>query len=106
MIITREMLLTQENGQNTSVQELINYEDSAKILLAFVQGGMIVWSFYDAPYYLRKLCCWNGGDEDWLVLTDKQFPDFPPMWIEQLDTCQEPDIYSLDGVTIYVGSHS
>lgn len=67
--------------------------------------SFIVWAWRDAPEELRKLCCLNGGDEDWLVLTEKE-PAYVPSWVEHLDTCVDPDVYVLDRVVLYVGSHA
>lgn len=60
-----------------------------------------------APETLRRLCCYNGGDEDWMVIVRKSDdPEWTPSWLEHTDSCYEPDIYVLDEVVIYVGSHA
>lgn len=69
------------------------------------ESPFVVWPFHGAPDDLRTLCSYNGGDEDWLVVTEKE-PDYLPVWIESLDTCHEPDVYILNNLVIYVGSHS
>jgi hypothetical protein len=70
----------------------------------------VVFQFYEAPEILRKVCCLNGGDEDWLVVTNfNEEPDWLPYWIAKMDSCESPDVYilgSLGNAIIYVGSHA
>lgn len=71
-------------------------------------GQFNVWRFHEAPGGLRQLCSFNGGDEDWLVLTTaEELSDWMPSWIERMDSCLDPDIYELGlGFVAIVGSHS
>ncbi len=64
-----------------------------------------VFEFYDAPEEIRKVCCLNGGDEDWLIITEKE-PSWFPRWLEKTDSCDDPDEYLLGNAVVYVGSHA
>ena len=64
-----------------------------------------VFEFYDAPEEIRKVCCFNGGDEDWLVITEKE-PEYFPRWLEKTDSCDSPDVYVFQNAIVYVGSHA
>jgi len=93
-----------QNGPLTE-EEIRAIENDAKSYTS--NQAYMVFSWDLAPKSLRNLCCYNGGDEDWMVLirnSDKS--EWIPRWLEHTDSCYEPDIYELDGVTIYVGSHS
>jgi len=69
-----------------------------------------VYSFYDAPKSIRDVCSFNGGDEDWLVvssLDDKTDDGHDlPYWIYAMDSCRDPDVYEFNEFTVYVGSHA
>jgi hypothetical protein len=58
-----------------------------------------------APKYARAIFNWNGGDEDWMVITRSE-PEFLPSWLERMDAGDDPDVYILDGVVAYVASHA
>ena len=83
-------------------------ERLCKRLLKQTGAQYLVWYFYKAPGVLQDLCCYNGGDEDWMVVAsqEKCIPYQYPSWLDYTDSCYEPDEYQLDGVTIYVGSHA
>lgn len=69
------------------------------------ESQIVVFPFYEAPKELKKICCFNGGDEDWMVITFKQITPWVPRWIDKTDSCETPDVYTLGNITIYVGSH-
>lgn len=106
MRITTEMLLNPEHGTGISQGDL---EGAIFILEEATKGipetGSVVIPFDDVPEPVRKVFNWNGGDEDWLVVTRKE-PEYLPPWIERLDSCHEPDVYVLDNLVVYVGSHA
>jgi hypothetical protein len=99
---TREECL--QTGHVTE-EEICVAERDAK---SFVTGPMFVVFRWDlAPESIRKLCCYNGGDEDWMIIVkSSDDPEWIPNWLEHTDSCYEPDVYVLDGVVIYVGSHA
>lgn len=67
----------------------------------------VVFEFYEAPEALQKVCCLNGGDEDWLVVTaSSDEPDWLPRWISNMDSCDNPDVYIIGNSIVYVGSHA
>ena len=67
----------------------------------------VVFRFCEAPEILRKVCCLNGGDEDWLIVTNfKEEPEWLPRWIAKTDSCESPDVYLFGNSIVYVGSHS
>jgi hypothetical protein len=104
MRITREMVL-EKNPTTLDHKSLWEIESNTYIAyLASTYGDpYIVWKFHEAPEELRKICNFNGGDEDWLVITEKE-PEFLPFWIENISP--DFDTYDLNGLVIYVGSHS
>jgi hypothetical protein len=101
-----------------SLNDLINAEidpaliEDAKIVLDGIylklesQSQIVVFPFYEAPTALRKVCCLNGGDEDWMIITFKEITPWVPRWIDKTDSCETPDEYTIGNVTIYVGSHA
>lgn len=86
--------------------------DDAREILLVIQGHVenenqaVVFPFYEAPKALRKACCLNGGDEDWLVITWKEPTPWLPRWIEKTDSCENPDVYLFGNAIVYVGSHA
>jgi hypothetical protein len=86
-------------------------EDQLTVLRAYTQGQcqFHVWRFYDAPEELREIFNYNGGDEDWLVITRSDMLDlWTPNWIEMMDSCNDPDKYIINNtdIVVFVGSHS
>jgi len=64
----------------------------------------VMFSWDETPRLIKELCNFNGGDEDFVLLTKN---DDMPSWLERITDGQlEPDVYMLDDVTILVGSHS
>lgn len=63
------------------------------------------WGGEFLPQFVMDMFPFNGGDEDWLVVT-RMDSDCIPFWINHLDTCYTPDEYHLDGVYVYVGTHA
>ena len=86
--------------------EIEDAELYCKDLLSKIPHGYIVFPWDKAPKEITELCNYNGGDEDWVIITEKEETDWLPNWIEHTDSCWEPDIYYLDGFIIYVGSHA
>lgn len=69
--------------------------------------SFIVIAFYDLPVYVRSVFNFNGGDEDWFVLSKENNPDnWIPEWISRTDSCQEPDEYDMGSYYVWVGSHA
>lgn len=70
------------------------------------ETAYIVFPWWDVPVEIRQVCCFNGGDEDWIIIS-KKFADKPyPYWIDRLGVCGT-DMYELfDDYTITVASHS
>lgn len=100
MKITRDMLL-EKNSEDT----LRDCEFEAQKYLSQAFPRFTIFRFADALPSLKKLCCWNGGDEDWMVIA-KEEPTYVPPWLDAIDVSCDPDVYVLNGVVIYVGSHS
>lgn len=71
----------------------------------FNDTRLSVWAWEDAPEMIKELCNRNGGDEDWVVVAHKEF-DYLPLWLMKMDAGDDPDVYILDGLVIYVGSHA
>lgn len=78
-------------------------------------GSFVVIPYYEAPEFARKVTPFNGGDEDWMVLSLGELT-WLPFWLERIDVGQDPDEYVLCSskeastqapgtVHIYVGSH-
>jgi len=96
-------------------EHLIGLEESYKLAIenciTFVVcgAGFSVFRFDDAPPFLQKFCCFNGGDEDWLVICHKNTLDKEYgllRWIEVMDSCDDPDEYEIGDYLVFVGSHS
>jgi hypothetical protein len=65
--------------------------------------GFLFFEWDQAPAELQELCSANGGDEDLLILTKGQKEI--PYWLERMLVYRDPDIYTLEQVTLYVISH-
>lgn len=72
----------------------------------------ILFRFDRLPKVIRKVCDFNGGDEDWAVLSlneacDQSDPlfisDIPGLW--DRDT-GDPDVYVFGSICVFVLSHS
>ena len=70
--------------------------------------GYVTFPFYNAPELLRRRCHFNGGDEDWMTITNckRVVGDWMPRWIETMDSCYEPDLYEFGEYVVIVGSHA
>lgn len=80
---------------------------AAELLSELPAGSYVVIEFYAAPDHIRSLLKFNGGDEDWLIVTHKQHLQYGlPYWLLKTDSCEEPDEYVFDDFIIYVGSHA
>ncbi len=114
--ITAQQMMDFPLGENVKADRLAEVTSTLKSLLSAVAPNIvsswesfslptfIVWPWEDAPAYVREVFNWNGGDEDWVVVTQKE-PKYLPSWIEAMDAGHEPDVYILDGIVVYVGSH-
>jgi hypothetical protein len=85
-------------------------EDAEQWLLATLQrssADYLVYEFYsrEFPAEVKKVLGFNGGDEDWAVLTFRQ-DTYTPFWIERMDSCSEPDEYQFGDIKVYVGCHA
>lgn len=71
------------------------------------RDAIIVWRFEDAPSLYREMSN-NGGDEDWVVLIPPKVYEYClPYWLENLDTCRDPQIYTIsNGYLVLIASHS
>ncbi len=87
---------------NVAWGDLLQCRDVAKSMLA--PKGWVVMTWDEAPGSLKKLCNLSSGDEDWMALVAIE-PESLPSWVEKLDAEGKPDVYVLQGVVIYVGSH-
>lgn len=67
-----------------------------------------VWAFRQAPIAYQKLST-NGGDEDWIAFIPANIGlENPPLWMGEgtpFGYCNV-DQYTVDGGTIYIGSHA
>ena len=100
--ITKEDLLS-EFGQD-AVEDCEQWISDH--FLVGIDYAVIV--FKDAHSSLKNIFCFNGGDEDWIVLTKKQNIDLSdvPSWIVKMDGKLDPHAYILDNYIVFVGSHS
>lgn len=98
MEVSREEAV-QQNGEDV----VLLGEKHAKYFLTF-ENQYTVFDWEDCPLAIRQMCTFNGGDEDWVTIREKE-PEVMPFWLEKTG-CFEVDIYRLNGVVIYVGSHS
>ena len=108
--VTTEMLLHPEHGEGIT-QALLDEVTDALTLdylggeLACIHTAFVVLPFYDMPEFIRDVFNWNGGDEDWFVVTRKE-PEWLPNWLERTAGDNDLDIYVLDGCLVYIGSHA
>lgn len=72
-----------------------------------VATAVLVWRFDDGPEVYKNMSN-NGGDEDWIALIPPGFySDYMPIWVDNLDTCHDPQIYEIaQGYKIVIGSHA
>lgn len=102
MRITREELLTSTEYRKAPSDHFV-MDVERRLRSDLPKGQWFVWSWEDAPEDLRKICNWNGGDEDWVAVCLSE-PEYLPRWVENLGV-EEPDTYLLNGIVVYVGSH-
>lgn len=98
MRYTREDIL--KNGHVTEL-EVFRVEASN---IYTEEGQYIVYEWSKAPSNLRNVCVFNGGDEDWMIVTKKE-PEYFPLWLERTDSCSDPDVYIFANIVVYVGTH-
>lgn len=79
----------------------------SNLLLNAPATGFLVLDWSDVPLEVRKIFCFNGGDEDWLVVRRQKMGSHPvPLWLEKTDTSEVPDYYDMYEYIVWVGSHS
>jgi hypothetical protein len=102
MRITEEMLTTPNEDGNGTVTpgQLTMMVVDLKKLIEKVPYAVFPWDA--APY--KYVFNWNGGDEDWMIIT-KAEPEWFPRWLEVMDAGESPDVYVLDELVVYVASH-
>jgi hypothetical protein len=104
MKITPDMLLNPEYGISQATLDLVVQQ-----LLAYLpplDNSFVVLPFCDVPKDIRDVFHFNGGDEDWFVITRKEPSIWTLTWLTCTDSCEQPDVYLLDGVIVYVGTHA
>lgn len=69
------------------------------------EHSYIVLMWDDVIPLLKEVFCFNGGDEDWLVIAHKKIDNWTPRWLDYIDTCDEPDEYDMGHYYVWVGSH-
>lgn len=104
MVVTEAMLFDPKYGEPTVTQDELAAA-KAKLKALCATATFLIWAWDDAPEDFRAIFSFNGGDEDWLVATAQE-PEWLPFWLESLDAGRDPDVYHLDGLTVYVGSHA
>lgn len=69
-------------------------------------NSFLVYPWEHAPKEVRNLCPFNGGDEDWMVITNNTELEYLPSWLENMGCVGAPDKYMVGLVCIYVCSHA
>lgn len=109
MRLTREQLIHPNHIPGQDNTEDIGYIEywSSQFFPDAQPGLCMVSRFNDCNETIRNVCNWNGGDEDWVVFVEKEFSDYDmPPWLGATSACGELDVYVLNGVVIYVESHT
>jgi hypothetical protein len=102
MDITQAEMIT-KNGSAWVWQA---WRDGRDILAKNLEKTFIIWGWEDAPVSFRKTCNWNGGDEDFVLLSKtKELPYWLEGMILDRDT-GSPDIYQFNGFFVFVSSHA
>ena len=66
---------------------------------------VLMWK--DISDEIKSVFCFNGGDEDWLVISNYHSNDgWIPFWLEQTSSSHDPDEYNMGSYTVWVGSHA
>lgn len=78
--------------------------DVAKGILGNCLHKWVVYAWGDAPGVLKQLCCHRQHSAGWMAITQVTPCEEPPSWVSRLDAHNEPDLYLLKRVAIYVGS--
>ena len=82
---------------------VLTCRDVARSILGDCPKKWVVYSWEDAPGILKKLCH-HRSNASWMAITQVTPCDEPPSWVSRLDARNDPDLYLLRGVSIYVGS--
>lgn len=86
-----------------SEEEIRRVENWLKTFSGSADYIVFEWGGEYLPKFVMDMFPFNGGDEDWLVVTENKTAW--TRWIDSIDTCNSPDEYDLDGVYVYVGTH-
>lgn len=65
---------------------------------------LLVYRFYEAPEYYKKLSG-HGGDEDWIIVTDFKNRHTAEEIAERLVVC-DYECHQYEGEVVYITAHS
>lgn len=104
-IYTFDELTDASNESNRILNgfNVLTCRDVARHILGNCLKKWVVYSWEDAPGVLKQLCH-HRDNATWMAITQVIPCDEPPPWVSRLDAKNEPDLYLLKGVSIYVGS--
>lgn len=101
MEITKEDVLKHTSLSPIEAKTVIEYlEDRSN------KRYSSIYAWKDLDPNVQELFSFNGGDEDWLVIVRKGAFMYPPRWLEAISVDNNPDVYDLGDVLVYVGSHA
>jgi hypothetical protein len=95
---------TTEGDRILSGFNVLTCRDVARKILGNCPHKWVVYAWGDAPNILKQLCHHRNVVSGWMAITQVTPCADPPSWISRLDAHNEPDLYLLKGVSIYVGS--
>lgn len=77
------------------------------LLYVLPNKSYLVLRWKDISSEIQSVFSFNGGDEDWVVVSKHHFPDsWIPSWIEQTSSLNNPDEYNMGNYTVWIGSHA
>lgn len=83
---------------------VLTCRDVARKILGNCLQKWVVYAWGDAPGILKNLCHYRNNTSGWMAITQVTPCAETPSWVSRLDSHNEPDLYLLKGVAIYVGS--